>query len=83
MANAGIKYSSKWLAITAGVSAVALVLEASPIIFLVLGCTALQDASSLVESIIQKTVLRTRIEDIDEQLGIENVNTQESVGRRR
>ncbi len=83
VANADIKDSSKWLASVVGVSAAALALGTSPIIFLPLGYSALQFAHSLVESIVQKTVLQTKIEDIDVQLGIENTDPQESVGKKR
>lgn len=84
VANAGVKNYSKELAILAGCGAIALALGLSPVAVVVgLGYLTFIDARSLVESIVQKTVLQTMIEDIDVQLDMQNSNTQESVGRRR
>lgn len=83
-ANFGVKDSSKGLAILAGCGAIALALGLSPVALAVgLGYSTFINARLLVESIVQKTVLQTRIEDIDVQLGIENTDPQESVGKKR
>lgn len=76
---------SKSLAILLGCTAIALVIGLSPALAIVgVGPQVYRNVRSLVNSITEKTVLQTRIEDIEAELGMQDDNAnRESAGRKR